>query len=174
MWIRGSYLLNKHRRNGREEVQVSLPRTFKSEKGISPILATLLLIVIAVSAIIITYAWVMTFMGAQTTAGGTMLDVENVNWNHTTSTTHIVVKNIGTSDAKVVRLYLGDTADNLADVTSSTDLGTGKLLPISDTVTVVLNWQQLGSSWIPGQTYHFKVAPEMGNPKEFTWTAPLQ
>jgi len=34
----------------------------KSKKAISPILATLLLIVIAVAAIVVTYAWVMTYM----------------------------------------------------------------------------------------------------------------
>jgi flagellin-like protein len=152
-------------------VQVSLPRILKSEKGISPILATLLLIVIAVSAIIITYAWVMTFMGAQTTAGGTMLAMENVNW--TPTATNIVIKNIGTSDAKVVRLYIGDTAGNLTLVTTNTDLSTGKLLPVGETITIVLTWPNaLGTAWTAGHTYHFKVAPETGNEIQFQAAPP--
>jgi len=145
----------------------------KSKKGISPILATLLLIVIAVAAIIVTYAWVMTFMGAQTTAGGTLLDIENVSWNATASTTAIVVKNIGTSDAKIVRLYVGNTASNLIEVTTTTNLGTGKLIPVDETITIVLTWPNaLASSWTAGKTYYFKVVPETGTAKEFTWKAP--
>ena len=146
----------------------------KSEKAISPILATLLLIVIAVSAIVVTYAWVMTFMGAQTGAGGTILNVENIYWNSTAKTTSIDVKNIGTSDAKIVRLYIGETASNLLPVTVNTDLGTtGKLLPVEQKITIVLDWPNaLASSWTNGKTYYFKVAPETGTELEFTWPAP--
>jgi flagellin-like protein len=172
MLILGSYVLNKHLKNGKEEVQANLPKILKSKRGISPILATLLLIVIAVAAIIITYAWVMTFMGAQTTAGGTILDVENVNWNSTASTASIVIKNIGTSDANIVRLYVGVSPTDLDPVTAYTDLGGGKFLPIGGTVTVVLTWPNaLETSWTAGRTYYFRVAPETGNPKDFTWKA---
>ncbi len=157
----------------RREVQTNLPKMLKSRKGISPILATLLLIVIAVAAIIVTYAWVMTFMGAQTGAGGTLLMEENVSWNSTASTTSIVVKNIGTSDAKIVRLYMGTTASNLIEVTTSTDIGTGKLLPVDQTTTIVLNWPNaVASSWTNGKTYYFKVVPEAGTPLELSPKAP--
>jgi flagellin-like protein len=149
-----------------------LPRILRSKKGISPILATLLLIVIAVAAIIITYAWVMTFMGAQTTAGGTILSKENVYWNSTSSTTSIVVNNIGTSDATIVRLYVGTSASSLIEVTTSTNLGTGKFLPTKETVNVVLDWPNgLATTWTVGKTYYFKVVPETGTPLEFSATA---
>ncbi len=155
-------------------MQLNLPRILKSRKGISPILATLLLIVIAVAAIIVTYAWVMTFIGAQSGAGGTFLNDENVYWNSTASTTSIVIRNIGTSDARIVRLYLGSTASNLIDVTTSTDLGsTGKVLPVDQSVTVVLDWpNSLASSWTNGSTYYFKVVPEAGAAKEFIRESP--
>lgn len=160
----------------RREVQTNLLKMLKSRKGISPILATLLLIVIAVSAIVVTYAWVMTFMGAQIEAGGTILDVENVYWNATATpkTTSIAVKNIGTSDAKIVRLYIGSTVSNLIEVTANTDLSTaGKLLAVDQTITIVLYWpNNLDSSWASGKTYYFKIAPEAGTPKEFTWKSP--
>ncbi|MDH5447897.1 MAG: hypothetical protein OEY24_01915 [Candidatus Bathyarchaeota archaeon] len=146
----------------------------KSRKGISPILATLLLIVIAVAAIVVTYAWVMTFMGAQTTAGGTILGIDNVYWNSTAKTTSIDVKNEGTSDAKLVSLYIGNTASNLLEVTIYTDLGTtGKLLAVDQKITVVLDWPNaLDSYWTNGKTYYFKIVPETGTPKEFTHAAP--
>ena len=50
----------------------------KSKRGISPILATLLLIVIAVAAVIVTYAWVMTFTSSTTNSAGAVLGIENI------------------------------------------------------------------------------------------------
>ncbi len=150
---------------------MNLLKTPRSKKGISPILATLLLIVIAVAAIVVTYAWVMTFMGSQTSSAGVLLAVENVSWNSTAST--IAVKNIGTSDAKIVRLYIGITAQNLIDVTANTNIVTGKQLLVDQTAIVVLDWpNNLGSSWTSGTMYYFKIAPETGSTLEFTKRAP--
>ena len=158
----------------KEEVQTNLQKMLKSKKGISPILATLLLIVIAVAAIIVTYAWVMTFMGAQSSAGGTILELEiPPSWNSTASTTTIVVRNKGTSDALIVRLWIGESTSSLIQVTAYTDLGTGKSLPTNQIVTVVLNWPNaLSSSWTSGKTYYFRIVPEVGTPLEFTGKAP--
>jgi flagellin-like protein len=148
-------------------------KILRSKKGISPILATLLLIVIAVAAIIVTYAWVMTFMGAQTTAGGTLLKVENVGPWHTENTT-IAVKNIGTSQAKIVRLYAGTTAESLTEVTDDTDLGsTGANLPVDQKIDIVLSWPNNATSfWTKGTTYYFSIVPEEGAELEFTARAP--
>jgi len=70
----------------------------KSKEGISPILATLLLIVIAVAAVIVTYAWVMTFTSSQTGQAGVFLrkDVDCL-WE--TGNVTVYVRNTGTSDA---------------------------------------------------------------------------
>ena len=158
----------------KEEVQTNLLKILKSKKGISPILATLLLIVIAVAAIIVTYAWVMTFMGAQTTAGGTRLDLEiPPSWNLTAQTTTIVVRNVGTSDARIARLWLGESTSGLVQVTDYTDVGTGKSLPVEQIVTIVLDWPNaLASSWTGGRTYYFRVVPEAGPALEFSAKAP--
>ncbi len=138
-------------------------RVLKSKRAISPILATLLLIVIAVAAIIVTYAWVMAFMGAQTGAGGTILSMENIYWNTTAYTTSITVRNIGTSDATIARLYAGIDTSNLIQVTTSTDIGDGKTLPKEQTVIIVLKWPNaLSASWTSGEVYYFKVVPIAG------------
>jgi flagellin-like protein len=84
----------------------------KSKKGISPILATLLLIVIAVAAVIVTYAWVMTFTGTQTQNAGVMLSKEDVSWP-TASSIRVVIKNIGVSDVRITGVYLGTSPTNL-------------------------------------------------------------
>lgn len=146
-------------------------KMLKSRKGISPILATLLLIVIAVAAIIVTYAWVMTFMGAQTAAGGTRLELEiPPSWNAAAQTTTIVIRNTGTSSARIVRLWIGETTSGLVQVTSDTDIGDGKLLPKEEIVTVTLNWPNTftTTSWTSGKWYYFRVVPEVGNALEFS------
>ena len=152
---------------------MSKPNFLKAKRGISPILATLLLIVIAVSAIIVTYAWVTTFISSQTTAGGTRLEVENVYWNSTASATLFTVRNVGTSDAEVRRFYVGEWSSNLVDVTADTDLSTGKLLRVEQTLTITLDWpNSLAATWNNGETYYFKISPEAGASLEFTWKTP--
>ncbi|UCD96537.1 MAG: hypothetical protein JSV35_00335 [Candidatus Bathyarchaeota archaeon] len=151
-----------------------LKRNFvKSQRGISPILATLLLIVIAVSAIIVTYAWVTTFISSQTGAGGTRLEVENVYWNSSASTTVFTVRNVGVSDTELRRLYVGEGASNLLEVTTYTDLPGGISLPVEQATTVTLNWpNNLAVSWNNGETYYFKITPSAGASIEFTWKTP--
>jgi flagellin-like protein len=135
----------------------------KSKKAISPILATLLLIVIAVAAIVVTYAWIMTYMTSAGQQAGVMLYKENVNWNITEKTTYLVIGNSGTANAKVVRLYMGTSQNNLINVTAYTNLGTGILLNAKTVITITLSWpNSLADSWTAGNYYYFKVVTETG------------
>ena len=147
---------------------MTLYKMLRSKKGISPILATLLLIVIAVAAIIVTYAWVMTYMGTQTAAAGTMLDHDPLTWY--SNRTVIVVRNIGTSDAKVVRLYIGNSQSNYTDVTADTNIGTGITIATGKVADVILDWpNSFATAWVSSQRYWFRVVPESGNAHEFSW-----
>ena len=86
----------------------------KSKKGISPILATLLLIVIAVAAVIVTYAWVMTFTTSTTNQAGAILSVENVRYYNVSTTNYIdiTLRNSGTADATVDTVYIGESSSD--------------------------------------------------------------
>jgi len=135
----------------------------KTKKAISPILATLLLIVIAVAAIVVTYAWIMTYMSSAGQQAGVILYKENVYWNSTDNKTYITIGNSGTSNTKIVRLYLGTTQNNLIDVTASTDIDSGLTLNAKSVVTIKLSWPNtLASAWTPGNYYYFKVVAETG------------
>jgi flagellin-like protein len=141
----------------------------KSKKGISPILATLLLIVIAVAAIIVTYAWVMTYMGAQTNQAGALITTENVRWYGTPTTaahnrTDIYVKNIGTSTVKVVRVYFGTSSSNLALITANCIAGINATIEPQKIVTITIQWpiSSLGTAYTVGQTYYYSIATEPG------------
>lgn len=149
----------------KREVQRNLLKMLKSEKAISPILATLLLIVIAVSAIVVTYAWVMTFMGAQSGTAGTLFQIQNVYWDSSTNKTKIDIQNYGTSIVKIVSLYVGDSKENTLDVTLYTDIGTGEIIEVEETGTISLDWPNaFGNMWTSGEKYYFKVAAQSGSP----------
>ena len=142
----------------------------KSKKGISPILATLLLIVIAVAAIIVTYAWVMTYMGTQTQAAGTMLTNDPLAWYG--NRTVIPVRNIGTSDVKIVKLYIGISQTNYTDVTTNSNIGTGITIPVKNVNDIVLYWpNSLNKTW-SGEEYYFSITPDSGAAYKFNVAAP--
>jgi len=150
----------------------------KSKKGISPILATLLLIVIAVAAVIVTYAWVMTFTGSQTQQASAILTEENVrfyNASGTRSRTDLTIRNIGTADAKIVRVYLGSSSANLIlmNGTEVPGLGTGQTVAAGGSTTITVYWpNRVDTTWEVSTTYYFKVAPETGAPFEFSKKSP--
>jgi len=127
----------------------------RSKRGISPILATLLLIVIAVAAIIITYAWVITFT-TTTTEQVTVLSVENIRF-YDTNKTDIVIRNSGTSNAKIVTVYMGISSTNLQNKTVSPALPQNLVAGNSVTLTITHT-----GSWTAGTRYYFKVVTEAG------------
>ena len=130
----------------------------KTKKAISPILATLLLIVIAVAAIVVTYAWVMTYMSTTTQRAGEELGVENVRFHDSTNVT-ITLRSTGTSDSKIVAIYEGTS------LTSLTALASGKVSPsLSKTISAGTS-QDFNlniSTWTTGTTYYFKVVTDSG------------
>src|SRR3990170_1642965 len=89
--------------------KMSIRKMLNSKKAISPILATLLLIVIAVAAIVVTYAWITTYMGNATQQAGFIPYKANVNFRAGNLIT-IDIGNSGTSSGQVVQVYVGTSA----------------------------------------------------------------
>ena len=128
----------------------------KSKKGISPILATLLLIVIAVSAVIVTYAWVMTFTGSNT--GLPILGLENTRfYTDTDDYIEITIRNSGDSDAQVKTVYIGSTDTNLVPQTIDSADPTSQIVAPGETLTLTMEYE-----WEEGTTYYFNIATEEG------------
>ena len=136
-----------------------MKRMIKSKKGISPILATLLLIVIAVAAVIVTYAWVITFTENTTNNAGALLKQENVRFYtdaEDTGYVEIVVRNTGTGDAQVDTVYFGTSSSNLMTQTV-TYSPTTAIVAAGDTLTVTMEYD-----WEDGTNYYFKITTEEG------------
>lgn len=137
-------------------------KVLKSKKAISPILATLLLIVIAVAAIVVTYTWIMMYMTSAGEQAGVILYKGNIYWNSTENKTYITIGNSGTTNGKIVALYIGTTSNTL-NVTSSTNIGSGIFVNAKLTVTIVLSWpNDLAATWTAGNLYYFKVSTDAG------------
>jgi len=132
----------------------------KSKKAISPILATLLLIVIAVAAIVVTYAWVMTYMSSAGHRAGEELVVENIVF-YASNKVNITLRSTGTSDSKVVAIYAGTSSTNLTSATVSPPT-LPKIVSAGSSETFTVT-----QSWTSGTRYYFKVVTESGYPLPF-------
>jgi flagellin-like protein len=141
-------------------------KLFRSKKAISPILATLLLIVIAVAAIVITYAWITTYMGTATQQAGFIPYKANVNFvSGTPKNITIDIGNSGTSSGQIVQVYIGTSAS------TTTSQTTDPATPITIAAGTIESFN-VTYPWTAGETYYFKVVPNSGAAVSFTEQAP--
>jgi len=121
----------------------------KNKKAISPIIATLLLIAIAVVASLVVYAWVMDYIGYQTNNAGNSVVIQSVHFSGQ-KITDVYVQNMGTSTVTLDgNVYINGTqyqansgtgalpAGNTADIKFSTNPGapSGQMMTIKVTTT---------------------------------------
>jgi flagellin-like protein len=117
----------------------------RSVKAISPVIATLLMIAIAVVASLVAYAWVMGYMGGATTKAGKSLDLPSFASDPTTGNLIIYVQNVGQGTIQLKQdgaVYVNDTLKNIRQSTSPTGslqlLGAGQLITVAMGQTVEL------------------------------------
>jgi archaeal type IV pilus assembly protein PilA len=73
----------------------------RNQKAISPVIATLLMIAIAVVASLVAYAWVMGYMNFTTAKTGKAIQIQSVAYAHGTGDVFTVyVQNVGDSDVQ--------------------------------------------------------------------------
>jgi flagellin-like protein len=136
-------------------------KILRSRKAISPILATLLLIVIAVAAIVVTYAWIMTYMSNAGRQAGVMLYESGVNFvPGTPEKINVDIGNSGSSDTKIIKIYMGTSDTNKPEQTPTQTLPLS--LPNHSIVTITLNY-----NWTAGAIYYFRVVAETGQYLDF-------
>ena len=122
-----------------------------NRKGVSPVIAVLLMIAIAVAASILVYVWSMGLIGTLQAGGGEQtaeqVIMEAYSWNSTDLTLYL--KNVGTADVVVDAIYVGGT-----QITTTETL---TVLGPSVTITV-----SPGSSFTEGVAYTIKVFTKTG------------
>lgn len=137
----------------------------RSKKAISPILATLLLIVIAVAAIVVTYAWVMTYMTSAGQQAGVRLFKANVNFYAGGTKIAIYIGNSGTSDTEIIKVYVGSSVGSRPEIQPNE--GVPIPLAAEDIATATVDY-----NWTSGATYHFLIVSSSGQTLEWADQAP--
>ena len=136
--------------------------------GVSPVIATLLLIVIAVAAAVLAYIWIIGYQGTLTQQASTAqlqerIRIETV--NYTQSQLKVWVRNIGDVQVTITAGYIINATGLtiVADTALSTPLNPGQvdLVTISIPGTVTLK---------PGITYTVKVVTSKGTEATYTFT----
>ena len=97
-----------------------MKRFRKNAKAVSPILAVLMMIVVAVAAGLVTYAWVMGYLGFTTSKAGKAIQIQSIAFDGAT-TLYVYVQNVG---------------DGTVEFTADECLYVDGLLPTPGSVTV--------------------------------------
>lgn len=129
-------------------------KLLKQKKGISTIIAVLLMIVISVAAAVITYIWITGYIG------GTMSGIEQQSEqmqisidavsNSTSTAFTAVVRNTGDITATVNAIYVGTSTSNLVAATGVTSAD----VAVSSTGSFSATYS---TGFVKGTTYTIKV-----------------
>jgi flagellin-like protein len=132
-------------------------KCLQCKRAISPILATLLLIVIVVAAGIAAYAWIQSSATSQMTQASGFIIIENVRF-YDSDQLELIIRNTGTADVKIDTVYV-DQVENPVE----------QNIAAKESATIVLDY-----SWEIGTRYKIKVVSTTGLSAEGTYTTPSQ
>ena len=148
-----------------------LSRKTSKTKAIEPIIASLLLIAIAVAASVITYTWVTNMISQQSSQAQTMMRIEAVSFsksgtlNNVNNVTTVTVRNTGTVNAKIVTTYF-TYANSTQKATSYTTV----ILPATTSPFIII--LDAGKGWVAATNYAIKIVTDNGFYAEGTYTSP--
>jgi flagellin-like protein len=129
-------------------------RLKKDAKGISPLIATLLLIAIAVAASVITYSWVMSMIGSQSTQAQTAVRIDNVEFGVQGNNITVTVRNIGSVSADIVSVGVKLTS---ASSYSTVNLATPQAVAVGTATNVIVQLSEASPSIDLGGSLNYDV-----------------
>ncbi len=130
-----------------------------SKRAVSPVIATLLMIAVAVAASVIVYVWSAGLLGTLMGGGGAQVKeqviLEAYDWPGSASL-KLYLRNVGSSPVKVVAIYVGGTQNTVAiDIAVKAGATTGLL----------------NGPYTAGTAYVVKLVTETGGVFSFTCIA---
>ena len=130
-----------------------------NKRAVSPVIATLLMIAVAVAASVIVYVWSAGLLGTLMGGGGAQVKeqviLEAYDWSNTASL-NVALRNVGSASVKVVAIYVG----GISKWTAGTDIAVKQSVNIGVSAS--------GSS---GTAYVVKVVTETGGVFSFSCIA---
>ena len=143
----------------------------RNKKGVSDVIAVLLMIAIAVAASLIAYAWVMGYLGGTTNKVGKAIQIQSMYYDNSTTARAtfpngmliVYVQNVGSSPVTLSSVYTNGIINGI------TTTFVPALLPINQTSTIKTD---LPSSFNPTNAVDVKVVCSDGTFMEATQTIP--
>jgi FlaG/FlaF family flagellin (archaellin) len=134
---------SKERNNCRRE-KMKLKKLYNNKTAFSAVIAALILMLLAVAAGAVVYAYVMGWIGStqQSSTNTGVMQVDSVTANVSGSQIKIYVRNVGGSDLVLDTFYVDGTA--VTNATALTD--TSKSLPLQETAYLQFDGQTLQTS----------------------------
>jgi flagellin-like protein len=129
----------------------------RNVKAISPVISVLLMIAVAVAASLVTYAWVMGYLGFTTNKVGKAIQIQSV-----AKTGEVYVQNVGESQVTLSDIYVNGTLKTGGSWTPSA------VLDVSTTSSYDISTGTFAS----GDRVTIKVTTTDGTFMEFTKTFP--
>jgi flagellin-like protein len=152
-------------------------KTLKNKKAVSPIIATLLLILIAVAAGVIIYVWATSYIGQQigSVGGQETFVITNVKYNKISGTNYVNVtvinQGISAINITTIKVYASDYSTLVATNTTTTTYH-GALIAPGATSTFNIRLKLVtGQQIIKGQSYVLEVTTVKGNTAVYRFTA---
>jgi FlaG/FlaF family flagellin (archaellin) len=158
-------------------------RRVRGRRGVSTVIANMMMIMITLSLAAVLVAWAGTSYGAF--SGGTQLFfqqrgqalqerfvVENVFFNKTQNRALVFIRNVGLININVVAIYVNGTALTPTGSGSTCTFSGSPLsasLGVGSVCEFNMNW---GSAWTTGATFLIVVASARGNQATFTARGP--
>ena len=150
----------------------------RETKAISPIIATLLLIAIAVVAALVTYAWVMGYIGFQTSNSGNAVQIQSVSFTGTPGTSGAVSKiylqNVGPTTVTLNQaqcLYINGVQDSTATIAGANAQGS-LTLASGSTAVITSSGTTTGSPFASGTMLSIKVTTTGSTYSQITQQVP--
>jgi flagellin-like protein len=155
-----------------------MKRLFKNKKAVSPVIATVLMILITMVGMTLLFAFVSSYSENYKAGIGSSvmesLTVEDI-WlspqsvppsSIYNSDVNITIYNVGKIDSKITSIYANGL--KLTDDTGGFNLNLP--LEVGQHLTILLHWQD--GPWHHGQTYTFRVTTLRGSNFDVSYTAP--
>ena len=149
-----------------------MKRLLQNKKAISPVIATVLMILVTMAGMAILFGFVISYSDAYKAGVGSSvmesITIEDI-WLSPNSPTYnsqvqITVYNVGKVDSTITSAY----ANGLA-LTKSGNLNLKESITIGQHLTISLNWDQ---PFVHGQQYTFKISTQSGSNFDIIYTAP--
>jgi len=131
-----------------------------SKKAVSPVIATLLMIAVAVAASVIVYVWSAGLLGTLMGGGGSQvkeqLIIEAYNWNNPASLV-LSIRNVGSASVTIDKIYVAGSSMGFSPPAASVPVGT--VVSVTVTITGIAGY---------GVAYPIKVVTQTGGVFSFS------